>query len=82
LEGVISGNPRSVGAIILGRKPASVDATLARIMGFRPENIRHIVEAEENRLGSLNPKILGDSVDSLAVQFKQPHNLKSTALIS
>jgi uncharacterized protein (DUF362 family) len=80
LEGVISGNPRSIGAIILGSKPASVDATMARIMGFRPEKIRHIVEAEKYGLGSLNPKILGDSVDLLAVQFKQPNNLKSTAI--
>jgi uncharacterized protein (DUF362 family) len=52
LEGVISGNPRRLGCIILGRNPVSVDATMARVMGFDPERIRHIVEAERHGLPS------------------------------
>jgi len=81
LEGVISGNPRELGCLILGRNPVSVDATMARAMGFDPERIRHIVEAAEHGLGSLNPEVVGDDPDSHAVKFKKPKGLKANALL-
>jgi uncharacterized protein (DUF362 family) len=81
LEGVISGNPRNLGCIIIGRNPVSVDATMARAMGFNPEKIRHIVEAEKHGLGSLHPKVLGDDLESFRVEFKIPSGLKRNALL-
>lgn len=81
LEGVISGKPKPIGAVIVGRKPASVDATMARIMGFDPERIRHLVMAEEYGLGSLNPKVVGDEIKSVSVKFNGPSNPKPTATI-
>jgi len=53
---------------------------MARVMGFQPERIRHLVEAERYGLGILDPKVLGESVQSTAVEFKPPSNLKSTAM--
>jgi len=82
LEGVITGKPRPINALILGRKPVSVDATMARVMGFQPERIRHIVEAEEYGLGSLHPMIRGETVESIRVEFESPTDLKASALIS
>ena len=81
LEGVISGKPRSLGCIILGRNPISVDATMARAMGFDPSKIRHIVEAERHGLGSLNPKVVGDVLKDFQVEFKTPSGLKTNAVI-
>lgn len=81
LEGVISGNPRSLGCIILGKNPVSVDATMARAMGFDPEKIRHIVEAEKHGLGSLHPKVVGDDLEASQVKFKTPSGLKANAVI-
>ncbi len=81
LEGVISGEPRSLGCVILGRNPVSVDATMARVMGFDPERIRHIVEAEEHGLGSLHPEVLGDDLGSHVVEFKTPSGLKADAVL-
>jgi len=81
LEGVISGNPRSLGCIILGRNPVSVDATMARAMGFDPEKIRHIVEAERHGLGSLHPKVVGDDLETSRVEFKTPSGLKANAVL-
>jgi uncharacterized protein (DUF362 family) len=80
LEGVISGNPREVGCIILGKKPVSVDATMARMMGLDPKRIRHIVEAAGHGLGSLDPVVVGDNPDSHVVEFKSPKGLKANAL--
>jgi uncharacterized protein (DUF362 family) len=81
LEGVISGNPRSLGCIILGRNPVSVDATMARAMGFEPERIRHIVEAERHGLGSLNPEVVGDDPMEHMLEFRKPSGLKANAML-
>ncbi len=81
LEGVISGNPKSLGCIILGRNPVSVDAVMAKVMGFEPKNIRHIVEAEKMRLGSINPDVIGDEVKDCLVEFKKPIGLNSSAIL-
>jgi uncharacterized protein (DUF362 family) len=81
LEGVISGTPRELGCIILGRNPVSVDATMARAMGFDPKKIRHIVEAEKHGLGSLNPKVVGDDLKASQIEFKTPSGLKTNAVL-
>jgi uncharacterized protein (DUF362 family) len=81
LEGVISGKPRNLGCIILGRNPVSVDATMARAMGFEPEKIRHIVEAERHGLGSINPNVVGDDLETSRVNFKTPSGLRKNAVI-
>jgi uncharacterized protein (DUF362 family) len=81
LEGVISGNPRKLGCIILGRNPVSVDATTARAMGFDPEKIRHIVEAERHGLGSLHPRVVGDDLNDSWVEFKTPSGLRANAVL-
>ncbi len=82
LEGVISGNPRELGCLILGRNPVSVDSVMARVMGFEPDKIRHIVEAENIGLGSIHPKVVGDEVEDCIVQFRKPKDLKKNAIIS
>jgi uncharacterized protein (DUF362 family) len=69
LEGVISGNPREVGCLILGRNPVSVG------------RIRHIVEAAGHGLGSLDPVVVGDDVESHVVEFKTPNGLKTNAVL-
>ncbi len=81
LEGVISGKPRELGCIILGRSPVSVDATMARLMGFDPERIRHIVEAGRHGLGSLDPVVVGDDLESHVVEFREPSGLKANAVL-
>jgi uncharacterized protein (DUF362 family) len=80
LEGVTSGNPRVMECLITGRDPVSVDATMARAMGFEPERIRHIVEAEKYGLGSLYPEVVGDDLDAHRVLFRAPSGLSKDAL--
>jgi uncharacterized protein (DUF362 family) len=81
LEGVISGKPRSLGCLILGRSPVSVDATMARAMGFNPEKIRHIVEAGRHGLGSLHPDVVGDDLEDSRLRFKVPSGLRADAVL-
>jgi uncharacterized protein (DUF362 family) len=72
---------RRLGMFILGTKPASVDATMARIMGFKPEKIRHLVEAEKFGLGTLDPLVVGENLESATVKFRSPSNLSPKALV-
>jgi uncharacterized protein (DUF362 family) len=81
LEGWEGPRARRLNTFILGRKPVSVDATMARVMGFRPEKIYHLVEAEKYGLGILNPKVLGESLESTTVKLKQPSKLSPKALL-
>jgi len=82
LEGWEGPKTRRINTFILGRKPVCVDATMAKIMGFRPEKIRHLVEAEKHGLGSLKPKILGKSLKSTTVKFNPPSRLSQSALLN
>jgi len=72
IEGWNGPTTRQLDAFILGHKPASVDATMARIMGFEPGRIRHLVESTRYNLGTLNPDVRGLSIGSVAVKFKPP----------
>jgi uncharacterized protein (DUF362 family) len=67
--------------VILGGNPVSVDATMARAMGFDPGRIRHIVEAAGQGLGSLHPRVVGDDVEACRVEFRAPSGLKADAVL-
>jgi len=81
LEGVISGSPRRLDALVVGVAPVSVDAVMAQIMGFDPTTIRHLVDAVQYDLGTLRPQILGSSPASMQIPFATPTHLRATAVI-
>jgi len=72
VEGWNGPKTREIGAIIMGKKPVSVDAAMARLMGFEPEVASHIIVSSKHNLGSLNPEILGENLESMRVQLKAP----------
>ncbi len=72
LEGWNGPACRRLDTFIFGKKPVSVDAVMAKAMGFEPEKIRHLVEASKYDLGTLNPTIQGESIESVKVQFAPP----------
>jgi uncharacterized protein (DUF362 family) len=72
LEGWEGPRTRPLNAFIIGRKPVSVDSTMAKIMGFNPEKIHHLLEAAKFDLGMLNPRVTGCSIESIKVQFNPP----------
>ncbi|MFX0205133.1 MAG: DUF362 domain-containing protein [Candidatus Hodarchaeota archaeon] len=72
LEGWAGPKSRRLDRFIIGRKPVSTDATMARIMGFNPEKVLHLVEAEKYELGSLNPTVIGEKIEASTVKFNPP----------
>lgn len=81
LEGWEGQKTRRIDVFIVGRKPASVDATMARVMGFEPEKIHHLAKAEKYELGTLDPKVLGKRLKSAKVKFSSPRDLSPNALL-
>ncbi|MFW9787827.1 MAG: DUF362 domain-containing protein [Candidatus Thorarchaeota archaeon] len=73
VEGWNGPKTRNIDAFIVGHSPVSVDSTMARIMGFEPEQIHHIMTTYDYDLGTIQPDILGDSIDSIAVKFNPPN---------
>ncbi|MCW4037833.1 MAG: DUF362 domain-containing protein [Candidatus Bathyarchaeota archaeon] len=73
---------RTINSLIIGRKPLSVDSTMARIMGFNPQIIRHLVLAEKFDLGTFSPEVLSESLESSVVPFDEPPSLRPTAKLS
>jgi len=57
---------------IAGEDRVAVDATGCRAMGIEPQAIGHIRLAAERRLGDLNPRVLGDDVESVRRKFRLP----------
>ncbi len=72
VEGWNGPKTRRLDACIVGHGAVSVDATMARIMGFEPEQIRHIMDSSDYDLGTIDPTVLGESIESIAVKFKPP----------
>jgi uncharacterized protein (DUF362 family) len=70
-NGPIQGQLKPVGVLIVGDDPVAVDSTCARVMGLRPEKIKHIAQAG-TLLGHIEPaKIqqIGESVASTRSPF-------------
>ena len=72
VEGWNGPKTRKLDAFIVGQGAVSVDATMARIMGFDPEDIRHIKDSYDYDLGPINPTIVGESIESMRVKFNVP----------
>lgn len=81
IEGWNGPKKRRLDTFIVGNDAVSVDATLARIMGFEPKRIRHLVEASKFNRRSLNPSILGQKLDVVKKNFNPPQKLDPSALL-
>lgn len=73
-EGGDSGRIHQIGVVIFGRNPSSVDSVMAQVMGFNPNEIKHLVLAEEIGLGTLDPVVVGASISDVAIKFEGESN--------
>jgi uncharacterized protein (DUF362 family) len=78
-DGPLNGGARKMGALLMGNDPLAVDATCARLMGFRPEKINHLQLGAQRRLGHIDAtRILqaGAKVEELRQHFVPPPKLE------
>jgi len=64
--------------LVAGYNHVEVDATCCRIMGIDPKEVEHIKKSSALKLGTLNPKIIGENIDNVKRNFKraQLHYIK------
>ena len=69
VDGPDMGIPRIMNLLIAGKDPVAVDSTCARIMGFNPEKIAHIKEAEKRGVGSSYCQVVGEDISLVREKF-------------
>lgn len=70
-DGPVNGTPKQAGVLVMGRNPAAVDATCARIMGIDPHKVGYLAEAQR-RIGPIRESQIeqrGDSTGALRTDF-------------
>jgi uncharacterized protein (DUF362 family) len=76
-DGPLNGNPRHLGALIMGCDPVAVDATCCRLMGLDPERIGYLILGYQKKLGLLQAaeiQQIGEKIETLAQAFETvPH---------
>lgn len=69
-NGPVNGLPKPVGLLIGSEDIVAADHLCAKIMGFNPKGVKHLVKAEKKLLGSSTYHIEGDMTDSDYHKFK------------
>ena len=70
-DGPIMGDPRKVGALVMGRNLAAVDATCCRVMGIDPYQVSYL-ERADNWLGPVSEESIeqrGEAINSVRTNF-------------
>lgn len=78
-DGPIMGEPRKAGVLVMGRIPAAVDATGARIMGVDPYKVPYLAAASD-RLGPIRESIIpqrGETIASVRTDFALLENIQA-----
>ena len=71
-DGPIMGKPKHVGVLVMGRNPASVDATCVRIMGIDPEKIGYLAAAP-SIIGPIDEAYIpqrGERIEAVRTNFQ------------
>ena len=76
-NGPLVGNPVQMNLVVAGVDPVAVDSTCARIMGFNPREVRHVVKAAELGVGSMDAEVVGTPVEEVAKKFLRPYSVKA-----
>lgn len=78
-NGPVVGNPKNMGVLVAGGDVVAVDSLCCRLMGFKPEEIGHIVGAAHLSVGQIDGyEVVGDPWGGLVCQFERPYSLKAT----
>jgi uncharacterized protein (DUF362 family) len=75
----VIGNPRKLGVIVAGSDIVAVDSVCCNLMGFDPQEIKHIANAALQGVGQINGfEVVGDPWKVYACQFERPLSIKAT----
>jgi uncharacterized protein (DUF362 family) len=77
-NGPVVGNPRRMGILIASSDVVAVDSFCIRLMGFKPEEIRHVVNTALLGVGQISKyEVVGDPWEGFVCHFERPYSLKA-----
>ena len=69
-RGPVHGSPVKMDTIIAGTDVVATDATACRVMGFNPEEVKHITWGHQSGIGDMaNVEVVGDGVEAVRRVF-------------
>ncbi len=78
-NGPVVGNPRRMGVVVAGADVVAVDSFCCGLMGFKPDEIRHVANTALLGVGQMSGyEVVGDPWDGLVCQFERPYSIKAT----
>ncbi len=60
IQGPAFGYPIRSNLVLVGNDPVALDTIVAKILGFNPKSITHILKCQEMKLGSMDYQLIGD----------------------
>lgn len=76
-NGPKTGKPREMGIVAAGGDIVEVDSVCAKIMGFNPQSIQHLIEAKSRNLGVISCSYIGDRLEPTKPFTPAKHNIVS-----
>jgi uncharacterized protein (DUF362 family) len=77
-NGPVVGNPRRLGVIVAGTDVVAVDSFCIGLMGFKPEEIRHVANAARLGVGQINGyEVVGDPWERFVCHFERPYSIRA-----
>ncbi len=70
-NGPANGIPKCMDLVLASGDLVGLDATACRIMEIDPKEVEYLTLAAKRRLGTLNPKIVGERIDNVKKRFKR-----------
>lgn len=69
-DGPVAGVPRPAGLLFAGNDVVATDHACARVMGFNPNRVHHLVLARKIGIGSFTYEVLGHQIEEVTQHFK------------
>jgi len=77
-NGPVVGNSRKMGVVVAGLDVVAVDSFCVKLMGFEPEEIRHVANAALLGVGQISGyEVVGDPWEGFVCHFERPYSLKA-----
>jgi uncharacterized protein (DUF362 family) len=77
-NGPVVGNPRRLGVLVAGPDIVAVDSFCVGLMGFKPEEIRHVANTMLLGVGQISGyEVVGDPWEGYVCHFEHPYSLKA-----
>ncbi|MGD0803627.1 MAG: DUF362 domain-containing protein [Candidatus Bathyarchaeia archaeon] len=77
-NGPVVGNPRRMDIVVAGPDVVAVDSFCIKLMGFKPEEIRHVTNTASLGVGQIiGYEVVGDPWEGFVCHFERPYSLKA-----